>query len=189
MGVTIELQNLGDAQLCREIVARIQHAFSDRRGEWRVSISGSRASENWEMRVEGPNGFERTYTLVRAAGEHEPEAICGLILRLTSSSWLAVLCLCGQARHKMGTLEPVHLRAREPQMRQVSSANRRLDEHVRRALNKIKKPSTAEGITELLNRDLDPGDRPFQVNEVSIWLRNADEEILSLYWLATRPRR
>jgi hypothetical protein len=74
-------------------------------------------------------------------------------------------------------------------MRQVSSANRRLDEHVRRALNKIKKPSTAEGITELLNRDLDPGDRPFQVNEVSIWLRNADEEILSLYWLATRPRR
>ena len=74
-------------------------------------------------------------------------------------------------------------------MHQVPNANRRLDEHVRRALNKIKKPSTTEEITELLNRDLDSGDRPFQVNEVSTWLRNADEEILSLYWLATRPRR
>ena len=80
MGVTGELQNLGDAQLCREIVARIEHALSELRGEWRVSIAGSRASENWEMRVEGPNGFERTYTL--AAGEHEPEAIRRLIVRL-----------------------------------------------------------------------------------------------------------
>ena len=39
-------------------------------------------------------------------------------------------------------------------MRQVPNANRRLDEHVLRALNKIKKPSTSEEITELLNRDL-----------------------------------
>jgi hypothetical protein len=47
-------------------------------------------------------------------------------------------------------------------MGQVPNADRRLDEHVHRALNKIRKPSTAEEITELLNRDLDPGDRPFQ---------------------------
>lgn len=85
MGVTIELQNLGDAQLCKEIRANIEHAFSDRQGEWRVFISGSRASENWEMRVEGPNGFERTYTLAGPAGEHEPEAVRRLILRLTGS--------------------------------------------------------------------------------------------------------
>jgi hypothetical protein len=52
MGVTIELQNLGDAQLCRDITAHIEHAFADRRGDWRVSIAGSRASQNWEMRVE-----------------------------------------------------------------------------------------------------------------------------------------
>lgn len=74
-------------------------------------------------------------------------------------------------------------------MRPVPNANRRLDEHVRRALNKIKKPSTAEEITEMLNRDLGPGDRPFQVREVATWLRNTDEDILSLYWLAARPRR
>jgi len=53
MGVTVELHNLGDPQLCREIVARIEQALSDRRGEWRVSIAGSRARENWEMRAEG----------------------------------------------------------------------------------------------------------------------------------------
>jgi hypothetical protein len=47
-----------------------------------VSIAGSRASENWEMRVEGPNGFERSYTLAGSAGEHVPEVILRLILQL-----------------------------------------------------------------------------------------------------------
>ena len=65
-------------------------------------------------------------------------------------------------------------------MRQVPHAKRRLDEHVLRALNKIKKPSTVEEITELLNRDLGPGDRPFQAREIATWLRNADDKVLSL---------
>lgn len=85
MAVTTELQNLGDAELCREIVARIEHALSDKSGEWHVSIAGSRASENWEMRVEGPNSFERSYTLAGTAGEHEPDAISRLILQLLPS--------------------------------------------------------------------------------------------------------
>ena len=74
-------------------------------------------------------------------------------------------------------------------MRQVPNANRRLDEHALRALNKIKKPSTAQEITELLNRDLDPGDRPFQTREIESWLRNANDKVLGLYWLESRPRR
>jgi len=86
MPVTIELQNLGDAQLCREITARVEHAFGDRPGKWRVSITGSRASANWELRVEGPNGFERSYTLAGAAGEHEPEVIRQLIRKLVPAS-------------------------------------------------------------------------------------------------------
>jgi hypothetical protein len=77
---------------------------------------------------------------------------------------------------------------REPQMRRVSNANR-LDEHIWRALNKIRKPSTAEEITEVLNRDLGLGDPPFQVSEVSAWLRNSTDSVLSLYWLKARPRR
>jgi hypothetical protein len=82
MAVTIELQNLGDAQLCRDIADRLEHAFSGRQGEWRVSIAGSRAAENWELRVEGPNGFERSYVLSADAGEHEPAAIRTLVLKL-----------------------------------------------------------------------------------------------------------
>ena len=82
MGVTIELQNLGDAQLCRDITAYLEHAFSERQGQWQVSIAGSRAAERWDLRVEGPNGFERSYSLSAAAGEHEPAAIRALVLRL-----------------------------------------------------------------------------------------------------------
>jgi hypothetical protein len=82
MGVTVELQNLGDADLSRELAASIEHALSERPGEWHVSIAGSRARQTWELRVEGPNGFERSYTLAGAAGEHNPEAIRRLILQL-----------------------------------------------------------------------------------------------------------
>lgn len=74
-------------------------------------------------------------------------------------------------------------------MRELPNAKRRLDEHLRRALNKIRKPGTAEEITEMLNRDLGPGDKPFQVSEVSAWLRNAGDRVLHLYWLESRPRR
>ena len=86
MGVTIELQNLGDAQLCRDITAHLEHAFSGRLGEWRVSIAGSRAAENWELKVEGPNGFERSYTLSATAGEHELSAIRTLVLKLVPAA-------------------------------------------------------------------------------------------------------
>ena len=88
MGVAVDLQNLGDVQLCRDLAAHIEHAFADRRGDWRVSIAGSRASENWEMRVEGANGFERSYSLAGSAGEHEPEVIRRLILQLLPASSL-----------------------------------------------------------------------------------------------------
>jgi len=85
MAVTIELQNLGDPHLCSEITTRIEHSFADRRGEWRVSVAGSRAGENWDIKVEGPNGFERSYSLTKAAGGYEPEAIARLILQLVPS--------------------------------------------------------------------------------------------------------
>jgi hypothetical protein len=88
----------------------------------------------------------------------------------------------------MSTVQQVRPQARELQMRKVPNANHRLDDMLR-ALNKIKKPSTAEEIAELLNRDLGPGDQPFQVREVATWLRNAEENVLCLYWLGNRPRR
>ncbi len=82
MAVSIELHNIGDPAVGREVQVLVEHALSDRAGDWRVSIVGSRADENWEMKVEGPNGFERSYTLVGSAGEHQPVVIGNVLLRL-----------------------------------------------------------------------------------------------------------
>lgn len=83
----------------------------------------------------------------------------------------------------------IHPQTREKYMRRSPNADRRLDEHILRALNKIRKPSTAGEITELLNRDLAPGERPFQAKEIAAWLRDAPGTVLSLHWLESRPRR
>ena len=76
------MQNTGDPRVRGEIVAILEHVLSDRPGEWHVSIVGSHANDNWEMKVEGPAGFERSYTLVGGAGEHEPAAIGNLVVKL-----------------------------------------------------------------------------------------------------------
>jgi hypothetical protein len=34
------------------------------------------------MKIAGPNGFERSYTLEGSAGEHEPRAIANLVARM-----------------------------------------------------------------------------------------------------------
>jgi hypothetical protein len=47
-----------------------------------VSIVGSRESDDWEMKVLGPSGFERSYTLVGSAGEHQALVIGNVLLRL-----------------------------------------------------------------------------------------------------------
>jgi hypothetical protein len=55
-------------------------------------------------------------------------------------------------------------------MREIANSHHRLAEHISRVLNKIRKPNSAEEITELLNRDLEPEDRPFRTREVAEWL-------------------
>jgi hypothetical protein len=82
MSVGLELQNIGDPGIAAEVRALVEHALSDRPGDWRVSIVGSRENDGWEMKVEGPNGFERSYTLVGSAGEHQPLVIGNVLLRL-----------------------------------------------------------------------------------------------------------
>ena len=69
-----------------EIVAVIEHALSDRLGDWRVSIIGSQANDRWEMKIAGPNGFERSYTLDGSAGQHEPQVIGKLVARMVPGS-------------------------------------------------------------------------------------------------------
>jgi len=48
------MQNTGDLRARGEIVTVIEHVLSDRPGEWRVSIVGSHANDNWKMKVEAP---------------------------------------------------------------------------------------------------------------------------------------
>jgi hypothetical protein len=66
------MQNTGDPRARGEIVTVMEHVPSDKPREWRVSIVGSHANDNWEVKVEGPEGFERTYTLVGGTREHRP---------------------------------------------------------------------------------------------------------------------
>ena len=75
MAVSVEMQHTGDSALQAEVRAIIEHVLADRLGDWRVSIVGSQANDRWEMKIVGPNGFERSYTLEGAAGEHRPEVI------------------------------------------------------------------------------------------------------------------
>lgn len=82
MAVMVELHNTGDASSQRDVVAMIEHVFSDRSGDWRVEILGSQGSDRWEMKITGPNGFERSYTLEKEMGQHEAGAVAGIIARM-----------------------------------------------------------------------------------------------------------
>jgi hypothetical protein len=83
MGAMVEMQHTGCEPGTRaEIAALIEHALADRPGDWRVSIIGSQANDRWEMRITGPNAFERSYTLEGTAGEHEPNVIGKLVARM-----------------------------------------------------------------------------------------------------------
>src|SRR5438876_10895192 len=75
MAVTVEMQNTGDPALRQEVAATIEHALVDRPGDWRVSIIGSQANDRWEMKIIGPNAFERSYTLEGSSAEHRPEML------------------------------------------------------------------------------------------------------------------
>jgi hypothetical protein len=82
MAVSLELQNTGDPSIGAEVRALVEHHLGDRPGDWRVSIVGSRENDDWDLKVLGPNGFERTYTLVGSAGEHQALVIGNVLLRL-----------------------------------------------------------------------------------------------------------
>jgi len=79
MAVTVEMQNTGDPTLQRELEAIIEHIFADRTGDWRVVIMGSQANDRWEMKITGPNAFERSYALEGTLGQHEPTVVTAII--------------------------------------------------------------------------------------------------------------
>ncbi len=83
MAVSVEMHHTGCVPAVRsEIVAIIEHALADRPGDWSVSIIASQANDQWEMKIAGPNAFERSYTLEGSSGEHEPQVIGSLVARM-----------------------------------------------------------------------------------------------------------
>ena len=46
------------------------------------SIFGSQNSDQWEMKIFGPRGFERSYTLEGTAGQHDPHVIAAIVSRM-----------------------------------------------------------------------------------------------------------
>ena len=84
MPVSVEMHNTGDHALRSEVTVVIEHVLSQKSGDWRVVIVGSQANDQWEMKITGPNAFERSYTLEGTAGQHEPQVIRGIVARIVS---------------------------------------------------------------------------------------------------------
>ncbi|HYM78211.1 MAG TPA: hypothetical protein VE377_19715 [Candidatus Dormibacteraeota bacterium] len=82
MAVTVEMHNTGDAEMQRDLVAIIEHIFADRPGDWRVEVLGSQGSDRWEMKITGPNAFERSYTLEGELGQHQPSAVAAIVSKM-----------------------------------------------------------------------------------------------------------
>jgi hypothetical protein len=114
MAVLVEMHHTGDPALRSEVVAAIEHVFADRPGDWRVSIVGSQANDRWEMKIAGPNGFERSYTLEGSVRQHEPVVIRAIVGKMVAVNVrvevlaLTALGFCGRAcwrvRVMMGNL-------------------------------------------------------------------------------------
>lgn len=85
MAVVVEIHNTGNPGVRAEVAAVIEHALSDRSGDWRVSIVGSQANDRWEMKITGPNAFERSYTLEGTAGEHDASVIARIVSKMVPS--------------------------------------------------------------------------------------------------------
>ncbi len=83
MAISVEIHHTGsDPGERAEITAQIEHALADQRGDWNVSITGSQASDRWELKILGPNGFERIYMLEGASGETEPQVIGRIVAKM-----------------------------------------------------------------------------------------------------------
>jgi hypothetical protein len=82
MAVSVEIHNTGDPEVQREVAAMVEHVLSDRPGNWRVFIVGSQDSDQWELKILGPNAFERSYTLEGVAGQHDPHVIAAIVTRM-----------------------------------------------------------------------------------------------------------
>jgi len=72
----------GYPELQDRIGSAIEHVLVSHPGEWHVTIVGSQRSDAWEIKISGPDTFQRYYTLEGAFGYHDPEVIERVIARM-----------------------------------------------------------------------------------------------------------
>lgn len=82
MPVIVEMHNTGSADSQRDVVALVEHVLADRPGDWHVVILGSQGSDRWEMKITGPNAFERSYTLEGELGQHAPSTVAAIVSKM-----------------------------------------------------------------------------------------------------------
>ena len=70
MPVSLELHNTGDPSIGAEIQALVEHHLSDRPGDWRVSVVGSRESDGWETNVHSAG--HKQFEVFRQFVQHPP---------------------------------------------------------------------------------------------------------------------
>ena len=82
MVVSLEPRNTGGPGVGAEVRVLVEHAPGGRQGTLARVDRRPRENDGWEMKILGPNGFERSYTLVGSAGEHQPFVIANVLTRL-----------------------------------------------------------------------------------------------------------
>ena len=82
MAVFIKMLLGGYPELQDRIGSAIEHVLVSHPGEWHVTIVGSQRSDAWEIKISGPDTFQRYYTLEGAFGYHDPEVIERVIARM-----------------------------------------------------------------------------------------------------------
>jgi len=84
MAISVEMHNTADPALRAKVATAIERVLSQRSGDWRVVILGSQANDQGEMKITGPNAFERACTLEGTPGQREPQVIRGIVARMVS---------------------------------------------------------------------------------------------------------
>ena len=76
MAVPVEMHDPGDPKVQRDVVAMVEHALSDRPGDWRVVIAGTEECDQWWLEIVGLKASERSYILEGVGGQHDPRFLC-----------------------------------------------------------------------------------------------------------------
>jgi hypothetical protein len=82
IGIKIELQNLGDAQLCREITVNLSTPSGTGKAYGACRSVDSEPPRAGICASKTRMDLKRPYSLTGVAGEHEPAAIRTLVIRL-----------------------------------------------------------------------------------------------------------